>query len=165
MDLIKNFGINWLLLAAQIVNFLIILYLLKRFAYKPILEVLEKRRVSIEEAHKNAENAAKAMEKALDEEKKIMRNAQNEAKNMIAEAGKQAETIVNNAHDKAKTQSERLVKETQEQLERDRKEMEKQLATKTTDLALTMLQQSLKGFFDDKQQKEVLEKAGKVLKK
>jgi len=165
MDLIKNFGISWILLAAQIVNFLIILYLLKRFAYKPILEVLEKRRKTIEEAHKNAENAAKAMEKALEEEKRILQKAQNEAKSMLAEATKQAETILEQANGKAKAQSERLIKETQEQMELDRKEMERQLATKTTDLALTMLQQSLKGFFDDKQQKEVLERAGKVLKK
>ncbi len=165
MEVIKNFGVNVPLLIAQIVNFLIILYLLKRFAYKPILEVLEKRRKTIAEGEKNAQKANEALAKALDEEKKLLRNAQSEAKNMITEAAKQAETLIAQAHEKAKQQSEKLIKDTKEQLDRDRKETEKQLATKTAELAVQMLEKSLTGFFDPKQQKDVVEKATKALKK
>lgn len=165
MEIIKNFGIDPILLLAQIVNFLIILYLLKRFAYKPMLEVLEKRRKTIADAQKNAQKADEALAKALEEEKKVLRGAQNEAKIMISDSSKQAEEIIVKAHEKAKAQSEKLIKETKEQLDRDRKEAEKQIAAKTAKLAADMLDKSLTGFFDAKQQKEVVEKATKSLQK
>src|SRR5207247_1964428 len=49
MDVLHNFDIEWPLLVAQIVNFLIIFYLLKRFLYKPIFTVLKKRADTIKE--------------------------------------------------------------------------------------------------------------------
>src|SRR5579859_3926293 len=152
MDIITNFGINPLLLIAQIVNFLIILYLLKRFAYKPILDVLVKRRETIAQAQKNAQQADDALKKALEEEKKLLKNAQAEAKVLLASANKQAEATILQAHEKAKQQAEKLIKDTKEQLERDRKEIEKQLAAHTTQLAVAMLEKTLTGFFDTKQQ-------------
>lgn len=159
MEIIQNFGINPLLLAAQIVNFLVILYLLKRFAYKPILEVLQKRQQTITEGHANAKKADEALQKALESEKKLLREAQTETKNMLSQATKQADDIINKAHDKAKQQAEKLIKDTKEQLERDRKETEKQLAIQVTKLATEILEKSLQGFFDEKQQKSVLETA------
>ena len=55
MEIIKNFGIDPLLLIAQIVNFLIIFYILKRFALKPILDILKKRENTIKEGLREAE--------------------------------------------------------------------------------------------------------------
>lgn len=165
MEILKNFGFDPTLLVAQIVNFLIILYLLKRFAYKPMIAVLEKRRKTIAEGQKNAEKANKALEEALEKEKKILQTAQAEAKAMMADANKQSETIITTAHEKGKQQVEKIIKDTKEQLERERKETEKQIAVHVNQLAIDILQKSLQGFFDEKQQKEVMEKAVKSLKK
>jgi len=164
-DLIKNFGVNPYLLSAQIVNFLIILYILKRFAYKPILKLLDKRKQTIEEGQKNAEKATIALQKALDEEKKILRNAQSEAKNILSDANKQADTIITSSHEKGKKQVEKLLADARDQLEKERKETEKRLASQITTLAVDILQKSLKGFFSEKEQKEVMKKAAETLKK
>lgn len=51
-DLIHNFGIDWKLLLAQAINFLILLFILKRFAYEPILKMLRSRREGIEQGYK-----------------------------------------------------------------------------------------------------------------
>ena len=75
MEILKNLGFDPVMLAAQIVNFLIILYLLKRFLYKPILEMLKKREDSIKEGLKQAEEARITLEKTLQEEKKILSKA------------------------------------------------------------------------------------------
>src|SRR5216117_3381702 len=93
-QLINNFGINTYLLIAQIVNFLIILYLLKRFAYKPIMELLEKRRKTIEEGEKNAAKAEKALQEATEKEKEILRKAQNESKKILSDANKQSSDTI-----------------------------------------------------------------------
>ena len=48
MEFLKDFGVNPILLLAQIVNFTVLLILLKKFFYKPILKVLEERKHKIE---------------------------------------------------------------------------------------------------------------------
>ncbi len=73
MEIIKNFGLNPILLAAQIVNFLIIFFILKKFLYKPVLNVLNKRQVTIKEGLKQAEEARVKLEKVVIEEKDILK--------------------------------------------------------------------------------------------
>ena len=57
MEIIKNFGVEPVLLVAQIINFLIILFILKKFLYKPVLDTLKKREDSIKEGLKQAEES------------------------------------------------------------------------------------------------------------
>src|SRR5258708_1593381 len=102
MEIIKNFGINPYLLGAQIINFLILFYLLKRFAFKPILQVLEKRRKEIQEGLQQAEEGRHALEKALEEEKKILKKAQTEAQKFLSDAKNQADQIVSDMKSQAK---------------------------------------------------------------
>ena len=64
MEIFQTFGINWVLVIGQIINFLIILYILKRYLYKPLFNVLKKRQELAKESVKNAENSEKALESA-----------------------------------------------------------------------------------------------------
>ena len=57
MEILENFGLNPMLLIAQIVNFLIVLFILKKFLYKPVLEMLKKRQTTIKDGLKQAEEA------------------------------------------------------------------------------------------------------------
>ena len=50
----ETFGWNWKLFLSQVISFCIVAYLLQRFAYKPILAVLEERRRKIEEGAKRS---------------------------------------------------------------------------------------------------------------
>src|ERR1035437_2709692 len=93
MEILKNFGFDPILLVAQIVNFLIILFLLKKFLYKPVLDMLKKRKDDIEKGVKDAEEGRLTLEKALEEEKKILRIAQEQSKKIIDDAGNQAIAI------------------------------------------------------------------------
>src|SRR5215813_4495508 len=51
----ETFGWNWKLFLSQVISFCIVAYLLQRFAYKPILAILEERRRTIEQGQLNAE--------------------------------------------------------------------------------------------------------------
>ena len=59
-DTAETFGWTWQLFLAQVISFTIVALLLRRFAYKPILAVLEERRRKIEEGQLNAEKIKKA---------------------------------------------------------------------------------------------------------
>ena len=69
-ELITKLGIDWKFLIAQIVNFLVLLFVLYKFAYGPILAMLEKRQKKIEKGLKDAEAATKNSKKAKKSKKK-----------------------------------------------------------------------------------------------
>ena len=58
-ELLENLEIKWQLLAAQTVNFFILLFVLKKFLYKPMLKFLKERREAIEEGLKKVKEAVK----------------------------------------------------------------------------------------------------------
>jgi len=86
MEALANLGIDWKLFAAQAVNFLILLWVLKRFAYKPMLDFLEKRSDRIDKGLKDAEAATKKLSEMGEKEKKVLKEARSEAKALIESA-------------------------------------------------------------------------------
>jgi len=165
MDIINNFGIQPYLLVAQIVNFLILFYLLKRFAFKPIITILEKRRREIELGLKNAEEGKQALEKALEEEKKILQKAQTEAQKIINDSKNQADRMSEDIKMQTKMQVENMLQDARTQREREEKEMEKRIALSAARLAVDMVQEAIEGVFTENEQKEALQRFTKNLKK
>jgi len=163
-ELIKNFNIQGVLLFAQVVNFLVIFILLKKFAFKPILKTLEERKETIIQAQKNAEKAAKALEEAESKEREILSTAQKEAKHILENATNQATIMVEKATTKGKQQVEKMLADAKEQMSKDRKETEKELAIQVTKIALDMLKVSLKDLLDEKDAEKIIVKATKAIK-
>src|SRR3990167_3311615 len=102
MEILKDFGVSPILLGAQIINFLIVFYLLKRFLYKPVLDVLRKREDEIKKGLQEAEKGKKLLEETEEKEKKILRNARLKADEMVKNAKAQGEEILRESDQKAK---------------------------------------------------------------
>src|ERR671930_320578 len=85
-DTAETFGWNWKLFLSQVISFCIVAYLLQRFAYKPILGVLEERRRRIEEGLINAEKIKKELAEAEKRYQEIVARANADAQKMIDEA-------------------------------------------------------------------------------
>ncbi len=165
MEILKNFGFDPVMLAAQIVNFLIILYLLKRFLYKPVLEMLKKRSDAIQEGIKQAEQARITLEKTLEEEKKILLKAKDEAR-QITEASKlHAIEIAREIEANSKAQTEKMLSEAMLKIEQEAKDTERKLSEKVSVVAADLLEKSLEGIFGSKEQKQIVKKALKQIKK
>src|SRR5215475_315351 len=81
-----TFGWNWKLFLSQVISFCIVAYLLQRFAYKPILAVLEERRRRIEEGQLNAEKIKKELAEAEKRYQEIIAKANADGQKMIDEA-------------------------------------------------------------------------------
>ena len=90
MDSVKEtadtFGWNWRLFLSQVISFTIVALLLRRFAYKPILAVLEERRQRIAEGLVNAEKIKKQLAEAEQRYAEILAKANADAQRMIDEA-------------------------------------------------------------------------------
>lgn len=164
MEVLKNFGLNPYLFGAQAINFLIVLYLLKKFLYKPILEVLRKRENEIKEGLKQAEEAKILMEKTTEKEKEILQKAREEARQTIAEAKNEALLLAQKIEGEGKLQAERIISDAREQITLESKEAEKRLTSKIGELSVDFLKTALREMFSEKEQKEVLDKAIRELK-
>lgn len=163
MDILKNFGVDPLLLAAQIVNFLIIFWLLKKYAYKPIFSMLEKRKRLIEDGVASAKKSEELLQKSVDEEKAILKKAQSQAQELIADAQKQAQQVTQEAEANAKVRVEKILADAKEEIARQTSDAQKDLAKKTARLAISMIEKSLSGFVDSKTQKAIVASATKKL--
>jgi len=85
-DTAETFGWNPRLFFSQVVSFVIVALLLRRFAYKPILNVLEERRRRIEEGQLNAEKIKRQLDEAEKRYSEILAKANADAQKMIDEA-------------------------------------------------------------------------------
>jgi F-type H+-transporting ATPase subunit b len=85
-DTAETFGWNPWLFLSQVISFGIVAFLLRRFAYRPILAVLEERRRKIEEGQLNAEKIKKELAEAEKRYQEIVAKANADAQRMIDEA-------------------------------------------------------------------------------
>lgn len=164
MELIKQFGINPWLLGAQIINFIVVFFILKKFLYKPILETLEKRKEAIKQGIKNSEEANVLLEKMQEKEKKILKDAQTQARTILDAAKKESDHIISNSNETARTNTERVISQAKETIESEMKKTELKLAARTSKLAIEYLEKALSGFFTPKEQQEVLKQVVKRMK-
>lgn len=109
MDFLKDFGVKPILLAAQVVNFLILLWILNKFLYGPILKILAERKRGIEESLKKQEaieiklqetndTTEKILAKTLAAGQKIVDEANKGGAQILEEAQKTAAGIINRAY-------------------------------------------------------------------
>ncbi len=164
MEIIHEFGIDWPLLVAQIINFLIILYILKRFAYKPILAALKNRQNAIQKGLKDAEEATKLLERTAEKEKEALRKAHADAKKLLDDAKAQRDELLHKTEEVTRKEAERILKEAREQIAFESREAEKRLSAHVSELAMHFLQRSLEEVFDQNEQEVVMRAALKKFK-
>jgi len=163
-QLLKTFGVQPVLLLAQIVNFLIIFWLLKKFAYKPIFKVLEKRQKLIEDGVQNAQKSEEVLQRSLEKEKALLKKAQLDASQILSDTQKQAQEMLSLAEENTKKRVERMLEDGKKEIEEQTTIAQKQLAHQTARIAVEILEKSLLNVVDAKTQKEIVGNAIKKLK-
>jgi F-type H+-transporting ATPase subunit b len=112
-ELIEKLGIDGKLILAQMVNFAILLFVLKRFVYGPILAMLEKREKRVEDARIYAESIEKKMQEIDEASRKNMQEALAKADALMAEAHERAKQHEREVTASAMERSKKIVEEAQ----------------------------------------------------
>src|SRR5437667_3601321 len=113
-DVANTFGWNPWLFLSQVISFAIVAFLLRRFAYKPILAVLEDRRRKIEEGQINAEKIRNQLAEAEKRYQEIVAKANADAQRMIDEARESAAHVSERKQQEAITAAEQIVAKAKE---------------------------------------------------
>lgn len=109
-------GIDTPFLIAQVVNFLLLLVLLRWLLYRPLLAMLNQRRTTIEESLKQAAVAKEAADNAAVETKKQLDAAREQAKQIVEDAKAQATLVATQLKEQASSEAEALLERTRTQL-------------------------------------------------
>ena len=108
-DTAETFGWNPWLFFSQVVSFVIVALLLRRFAYKPILNVLEERRRRIEEGQFNAEKIKRQLDEAEKRYSEILAKANADAQKMIDEARESSAHLAERKQQEAIAAAEQII--------------------------------------------------------
>lgn len=165
MEIFEIFGLNWILILAQIVNFLVILYILKRFLYKPLFNVLEKRQQLAKEAVEKADESSKVLEKAQAEEKEVIKKAQTTAAQIITDAKEQSAEMLKKAEENAQKQTDKMIADAKSQIAQETQQAQAHLNNYVAKLSVELLKKSLANVFTEKEQAEIVERAVKEMQK
>ncbi len=122
MEILSKLGIDWKLLLAQIVNFAILLFLLKKFLYKPLLTMLNTRRETIEKSLEQAKSIEDEMKTLEQRKAEVLAQARSEADSIMEKTLKLAETKRQEAIVKTKQDVAAVISEAKEKIEQERRE-------------------------------------------
>lgn len=135
------------------VTFLIVLFLLKKFAWKPILNMIHEREASIEEALASAEKAKREMKELQANNERIINEARAERDKMLKEARETKDAIIAEAKGKAQKEADRLLAIARENIQNEKNaaiaDLKNQVATLSIEIAEKILKEHLSS--DDKQ--------------
>lgn len=131
-----TFGLRGDMFAAQLVNFLIVLVVLWRFAYKPIMKKLAEREQLIAKSVHDAEAMEKRMAAFEVEHQQMLATARKEAQDIVTQAMAQSEERRVEMIEAAKREVERVIAKGKQQLVTDREEMLRDVRKEIVDIAM-----------------------------
>lgn len=85
-EIARSFGVDWPHLFSQIISFSIVCWLLQKFAYRPVLKMLEQRRIKISEGLANAEKIKQELARTEAQRQEVLAGANAQATKLIEEA-------------------------------------------------------------------------------
>ena len=121
-----------------IITFLLLLVLLARYAWKPLLAFLASREETIKTSLENAQTAKKELERIQQESAQIIRKAHGEAESIVSRSWSDAEKVREEMKQKAKTEADAIVKESQRQIELETGRALRQIRSEVADLSIAI---------------------------
>ena len=153
----EKLGINAYQLLAQGVNFLILMFVLKKFLLKPLLALLEKRKASIVDQIKSEENLSKRIKDAQTKDQQVLKQAKLKADEILKQAQalarKEAAEILNQARQNSKKVLAQADKNAKSESEKNKADLQSLIIKQAAVLA----NQALSEFLSKEDQKKITE--------
>lgn len=128
-------------------TFIILLFLLAKFAWKPILNAVNDREVTIIDALNQAKLAKQEMAKLKEDNERILREARAERDGILKEAREMKDKIVNEAKERAKVEGEKMIAAARQSIQSEKNaamaEIKSQIGTLSVNIAENILREKL----------------------
>lgn len=145
MELLHQFSSG--LFIIQSIIFLVLLFVLGKFAWKPILKSIDERETSIIDALNQAKLAKQEMAQLKEDNERILREARAERDGILKEARDMKDKIVNQAKDSAKIEGEKLIEAARQSIQTEKNaamaDIKNQIGTLSVNIAENILREKL----------------------
>jgi F-type H+-transporting ATPase subunit b len=165
MDILHVFGFDLKLFIGQAINFLILVFIFKKFLYTPILRVLKEREDGIKKGLEDAKSAAEALERSGKESADILKSAKQGAREIMDNTRKASEEIKKEMIDRSKTEFEKIVEQARVQAGLEMRRMEKELQVMALGLSQKLLASVIEKVFTQDDKDRILRKAVESIEK
>ncbi|CVK16526.1 MAG: F0F1 ATP synthase subunit B [Apibacter sp.] len=129
------------------ISFIVLLIILGKFAWKPILKALENRENSIRKSLDDAKNAREAMAKLTSQNEQILKEARIERETILKEAREIKDKIINDARNAATIESDKIIQSAKDTINAERisaiNQIKYEVANLSVDIAKKVLQKEL----------------------
>jgi F-type H+-transporting ATPase subunit b len=158
MELFAKLGIDWRLLTFQIVNFSIVLLVLWRFLYRPLIAFLEKRKERIEEGLAFAHEMERKLSAVEEESAHRLTRAKSEAQSILERATKNADKIKTELTAKADLEAKRIVERAAYEMTAEKEKILADIKKEAAGLVVAATRQVLGTEIDEKRAKQITDK-------
>lgn len=135
-ELIRALGIDWKLLLASIINFFLLFVILRRYAYRPILRMLERREKLIAENVQKGKELDERLAEVERQRQRERRAAQAEAGRILSQATQEAEALKAEVLAAARREAETIYVKTKHELALERERLRQSVKKEVADLVL-----------------------------
>lgn len=137
MEALSSLGIDWKSLIAQVINFLILLFVLSKLLYKPLVGMLDQRKKSIAKGIADAKAAETRLAEVEQEASKKIKEAVANANNIVEKASKEAAKEAANIIEDAKAKSVQLIEKANENALKRQNEIMSEVKKELADIVET----------------------------
>jgi len=141
-----------------VVTFVLLLLILKKFAWGPILKGLEDRENRIKSAINQAETDQKEAVKHVEEQKRLIGEAKQESTKLLNDSKETAELTRKEIIEQARTEADRLIERAKQEIELSKEAAISDVKKYAVDISLLAAQKVVGDTLSDKQQKNLIEK-------
>lgn len=150
-------GINWLNLLFQIVTFLLLLLILNRYAFPPLIRLLDQRSAQVRESLEAAERARQDVLAAEKRGVAELQEARVQAQEIVARAREQSEQTIAASRNAAREEAEKVRAQFEQQAQADFARSRQELREEVADLAILAASRVVRRSLDEKQHRQLIE--------
>lgn len=156
--------IEWGTMLYQLLIFIVLLILLRIFAFKPLVGIMHKRQQYVEDQIQSAENDRQEAQTLLEEQRKVLQQAREEAQQLIERAKQQSQTEAEEIRKTAQANADRLLADARKEIEREKEkavaELRDQVGTLSVMLASKIVDKELKEEDQEKDIQQFMQQVG-----
>src|SRR5690606_4108097 len=139
-----------------LVAFLLLLVLLKKFAWRPILDAIHERERSIESALESAKSAKAEMARLINQNENLLKEARAERDQILKEAKVLKDQVVADAKKQAEIEGSKMLEKAKQEIESQKAEALFQIKNQAASLSLEIAEKVLRRQFEDREKQEAL---------
>ncbi|MBM3131618.1 MAG: F0F1 ATP synthase subunit B [Chloroflexi bacterium] len=155
--MVDSLGISWQGLVVQLINVGLLFFLLAKFAYKPIMRMLDERANKIKEGLDKAEQAEKRAGQIDVEAKKALEEARKEGQKLIAQASEMGAKLREEAKEQAKKEAEALIERARAEIQLERDHAIGQLRKEFADITILAAERVINQELDREKHRKVID--------